>query len=265
MELLDPGLAATLLALGLLGGFLSGLLGIGGGIIMVPLLLYVPPALAVGALSMKTVAGITSVQSFFGALSGSFGHKRFNRISNSLAIVLGGSMAIGSLAGSISSQFVSSDTMLIIFAVMAIAAAIMMFIPRPDEKFDQGVESLEFSKPMAITIGASIGVLGGIIGQGGAFLFIPAMLYLLHIPTRITIGTALAVGIASSFAVLVGRVGTAQIPYLMSAVLVTGVLMGAQLGSHLSQKTPRKALKRILSVLITATAVKICYEVLLVS
>lgn len=265
MELLEPGLATTLFALGLLGGFLSGLLGIGGGIIMVPLLLYVPPALEIGSLSMKTVAGITSMQSFFGALSGAFGHKRYNRISNSLALVLGGSMAMGSLAGSVSSQYVSSNTMLIIFAIMAIVAAIMMFIPRPEDGVTQSVDLLEFSRPMAVAIGLSIGVLGGIIGQGGAFLFIPAMLYLLKIPTRIAIGTALAVGIASSMAVLAGRIGTHQIPYMMSAVLVTGVLIGAQLGSYLSQKTPRKALQRILSVLITATAVKICYEVLLAS
>jgi uncharacterized membrane protein YfcA len=263
MELLEPGLASTLFGLGLLGGFLSGLLGIGGGIIMVPLLLYVPPALAVGTLTMKTVAGITSVQSFFGALSGAFGHKRYNRISKSLALALGGSMAAGSLAGSVSSKFVSSDVMLITFALMAIAAAIMMFIPRPEEVENQDVSSLDFSRTMAVAIGLSIGVLGGVIGQGGAFLFIPAMLYLLKIPTRIAIGTALAVGIASSIAVLVGRIGTNQIPYAMSAVLVAGVLIGAQLGSHLSQKTPRKALQRILSVLITVTAIKICYEVLL--
>jgi uncharacterized membrane protein YfcA len=107
-----------------------------------------------------------------------------------------------------------------------------------------------------------IGLLAGIIGQGGAFLFIPAMIYLLHIPTRIAIGTALAVGIASSIAVLLGRVGTNQIPYLMSAVLVAGVLIGAQFGSVVSQRTPRQALRRVLAILITITAIKMWYEIL---
>ncbi|MHB8922935.1 MAG: sulfite exporter TauE/SafE family protein, partial [Thermoleophilia bacterium] len=63
-------LASTLVCLGLAGGFFSGWLGIGGGIIMAPLLLYVPAALGVGDLDMKTIAGLTMVQSLFATGSG---------------------------------------------------------------------------------------------------------------------------------------------------------------------------------------------------
>ena len=258
---MDIAFLSSLFVLGLFGGFLSGLLGIGGGIIMVPLLLYVPPALGVGMLGMKTVAGITSVQSFFGAVSGAFGHKRHKRINLSLALVMGGSMAVASLAGSLFSVYVSANLMLMVFAGMAIAAAVMMFIPKPEAEHEPEVHELQYNKPLAVVVGAAIGVLSGIIGQGGAFLFIPAMMFILHIPTRIAIGTALAIGIASSLAVLIGRIGTSQIPYLMSIVLVAGVLIGAQLGSEISQKTPRKLLRHILAVLITATALKMWYEI----
>lgn len=259
---MDVGLFSTLFGLGLVGGFLSGLLGIGGGIIMVPLLLYVPTALGVGTLSMKVVAGITSVQSFFGALSGAIGHKRYNRISLPLAYAMGGSTAFGSLVGSVVSVYLSSETLLIVFAGMAIVAAVMMVIPKREDGTEPDANSLQFNRPLAVGVGLTIGFLSGVIGQGGAFLFVPAMLYILRIPTRITIGTTLAVGIASSAAVLLGRVGTAQIPYLMSGVLVAGVLIGAQLGSVLSQRTPRQMLRQILAILIAGTAIKICYELL---
>lgn len=262
---MDIAFFSSLFLLGMLGGFLSGLLGIGGGIIMVPLLLYVPPALGVGVLGMKTVAGITSVQSFFGAVSGAFGHKRYKRINISLAMVMGGSMAVASLLGSLLSVYVSADLMLMVFAGMAIVAAVMMFIPKPEQEQEREVHELQYNKPLAVVIGASIGILSGVIGQGGAFLFIPAMMFVLRIPTRIAIGTALAIGIASSLAVLIGRMGTNQIPYLMSVVLVAGVLIGAQLGSEISQKTPRKMLRHILAVLITATALKMWYEITLLS
>ena len=208
---MDAGLFPTLFSLGLLGGFLSGLLGIGGGIIMVPLLLYVPSALGVGTLSMKTVAGITSVQSLFGALSGAIGHKRYNRISMPLAYAVGGSATAGSLTGSIASVYLTSEILLMVFAAMAIVAAVMMVLPRHENGPEPDVESLQFNKPLAVVIGLGIGLLSGIIGQGGAFLLVPAMLYILRIPTRITIGTTLAVGIASSAAVLVGRLGSAAI------------------------------------------------------
>lgn len=261
MELTVP-LGATLFALGLLGGFASGLVGLGGGIIMVPLLLYVPAALDVAQLSMKTVAGITSVQSFFGAVSGAFGHQRHRRISRSLALTMGGSMAVASLAGSIVSAWLTSEIMLGVFATMAIVAAAMMLYPKKEDRDDSDLAALTYSKPLALTIGTAIGFLSGVIGQGGAFLFIPAMLYLLHIPTRVAIGTGLVIGIASSAAVLLGRAGTAQIPLGMSAILVAGVILGAQLGSALSQRTPRVALRGILSVLIGVTALKMWYELL---
>jgi uncharacterized membrane protein YfcA len=83
------------------------------------------------------------------------------------------------------------------------------------------------------------------------------MLYLLHIPTRICIGSALAIGILSSGAVLLGRLGTSQIPWQNSLILVAGVIIGAQLGSILSQRTPRVVLRRVLAVVILATAIKI--------
>src|SRR3989344_6109394 len=203
---MDAGLFPTLFSLGLLGGFLSGLLGIGGGIIMVPLVLYVPSALGVGALTMKTVAGITSVQSFFGALSGAIGHKRYNRISVPLAYAVGGSTTVGSLAGSIASAHLSSETLLMVFAAMAIVAAVMMVLPKHEVGPEPEVASLQFNKPLAIAVG------------------------------------------------LVGRLGTSQIPYLMSAVLVAGVLIGVQLGSVMSQKTPRRLLRGGLSARIAATA-----------
>lgn len=258
----DVALGATLFALGLVGGFTSGLVGLGGGIIMVPLLLYVPPALGVGTLTMKVVAGMTSVQSFFGALSGAFGHKRHNRVSRSLAITMGGSMAAGSLAGSIASVELSSGLMLGVFAAMALVAAVMMLLPKRDDHADPDPAALHYSRPLAILIGGGIGILSGVIGQGGAFLFIPAMLHLLHVPTRVAIGTGLVIGIASSTAVLLGRAGTAQIPLFGSAILVAGVILGAQLGSALSQHTPRTALRGILAVLIGVTAIKIWYELL---
>ncbi len=258
---MDLAFLSSLFVLGLFGGFLSGLLGIGGGIIMVPLLLYVPPALGVGVLGMKTIAGMTSMQSFFGAVSGTFGHKRHKRINLPLALVMGGSMAIASLVSSLFSVYVSAKMMLLVFAGMAIVAAAMMFIPIPETEQEQETQELQFNKLLAVAIGASVGILSGIIGQGGAFLFVPAMIFILRIPTRIAIGTALVIGIASSFAVLIGRIETSQIPYLMSFVLVAGVLLGAQLGSEISQKTPKKLLRHILAVLITATALIMWYEI----
>jgi len=248
--------------LGFIGGGLSGLLGIGGGIIMVPLLLYVPPVIGLVELPMRVVAGMTTVQSFIGAISGASKHNKFKRIHIPLACYLGIPMAIGSFSGSFISKQVSNELMLQAFGVMAVCAAILMFLPKRDEHDDPDLNDVSFSKPLAIFTGATIGIFAGIIGQGGAFLFIPAMIYLLSIPTRIVIGTALLIGIMSSAAVFIGRLGSGQIPWGWSAFMVAGVLIGAQVGAAFSQKTPVHILRHILAVIITGTAIKIWFEVL---
>ncbi len=258
---MDWALYSTLFGLGLAGGLFSGLLGIGGGILMVPLLLYLPPLLGIAPLTMKVVAGITAVQSFVGALAGAAGHHRFRRIHVGLALYLGVPMAVASLAGSVASKFLSDGVILATFAAMAMAAAMLMQLPGREETTDTPLEEVEFSRRRAVLVGTVIGVLAGVVGQGGAFLYIPAMLLLLQIPTRVAIGTALAVGIAASGAVFLGRMGTDQIPWAWSAVLVAGVVLGAQLGSRLSQYTPRAALRQILAMIITSTAIKICLEI----
>lgn len=71
--------------LGLISGFLSGLLGIGGGIVMAPLLLYVPPLLGMETLTMQSVAGLTIVQGLAACLSGSLIHKKLRFVSNELS------------------------------------------------------------------------------------------------------------------------------------------------------------------------------------
>ena len=82
-------LLATLLALGLGGGFLSGLLGLGGAIFMIPLLLYVPPLLGVGQFDMKIVATLSMVQVLSASLTGVQAHNQNKFVSKQLLIVMG--------------------------------------------------------------------------------------------------------------------------------------------------------------------------------
>ena len=253
-------LYSVLFVSGLLGGLLSGLVGIGGGIIMFPLLLYVPPAFGLAALSIKAAAAITSVQSLFGALSGAIAHHRYRRVYWPLARDFGGAMTITSLIGSVASRDVPGQWILVLFALMALIAAILMLFPRPEvAETSLDTAAPAYSRPRAWALGALIGVCAGLIGQGGGFLFVPVLMAFLGMPLRIAIGTALAVGVASSIAVVLGRIGTAQIPWLLTAVTVSGGIIGAQIGSALSQRLPRRLLRGILSIVVMATALKMIY------
>ena len=174
-------------------------------------------------------------------------------------------MCVTSLIGSVASKFVAEEVILVVFAMMALLAAYMMLRPKKhhDDENNEVSAALRFSKPAALLWGMLLGFLSGLVGQGGGFIFVPVMLYVLKVPTRITIGTALIVGIASSSAVLTGRAGTLQIPYMLSLVTVAGAIIGAQIGAKLSQLTPRHRLRQILSGIIVLTAARMLYSVMM--
>src|SRR6185436_488063 len=103
----------TLVALGLLGAFVAGLLGVGGAIIMIPLLLYGPPLLGVGQLDARSVTGITIAQVCVASVSGMLAHRRRRLVHADLALWGGLSMAVGSLAGALASNAVAARTLLL--------------------------------------------------------------------------------------------------------------------------------------------------------
>lgn len=260
---MDLGLAAAVFALGLGGGFLSGLLGIGGGVVIFPLLLMAPPALALAALSVKSAAAITAVQSFFGALSGALGHHRRGRIDYALVRWFGGAMAVSALAGSLASRWIADDWIVWLFSAMAVIAAYLMLrsASTVEAEQDDPIQA-DFDRSLALVTGLVLGGLAGLVGQGGAFLFIPVLLHVLKIPLRITIGSALVIGLLSSTAVLAGRMGTQQVPYLLALCAVAGAVLGGQWGSALSHRAPRQLLRRALSLIIVGTAVHMTWSAL---
>src|SRR5262249_12430333 len=123
------GFALTLVGLGFVGAFVSGLVGVGGAIVMIPLLFYVPPLLGVGSLDIKHVAGVTMAQVLAAAAMGAWTQGGGAMVHHRLAATGGTAMAVGALAGGIASRFVSGRGLLAIFAAMTTVALPLMFVP----------------------------------------------------------------------------------------------------------------------------------------
>ncbi len=252
----------TLVFLGLGGGFLSGLLGLGGAIFMIPLLLYVPPALGVGLLDMKQVAAVSMVQVLSASLSGLIVHKKNKFVSKSILLYMGICNAIGNLAGSVFSKQVKSDFLLAIFATMAVIAAIVMFIPRREQGENIPPDEVQYNKLLASAVSLIIGTFGGMVGAPGAFIYIPVMIYLLNIPTRIVIGSTLGIVFLGAIAGTIGKMTTGQIIWPYAIALVIGTVPGAQIGGNVSKKVNTKYLRFAIAVIIAITGLRMWYQVL---
>lgn len=252
----------TLLFLGLGGGFLSGLLGLGGAIFMIPLLLYVPPLLGVGLLDMKQVAAVSMVQVLSASLTGLIVHNKNRFVSKSIIIYMGTANAIGNLAGSLVSKQVKSAFLLAIFATLAVIAAVVMFIPKREQGNDIPPEDVKYSKTLAIAVSLVIGSFGGMVGAPGAFIYIPAMIYLLNIPTRIVIGSTLGIVSMGAVTGTIGKMATGQVIWPYATALVVGTVPGAQFGSGMSKKVNTKHLRLIIAIIIAITGLRMWYQVM---
>jgi uncharacterized protein len=254
-------MALTLFGLGLIGAFTSGLVGVGGAVVMIPLLLYVPPLLSVGALDIKIIAGLTMTQVLAAALVGAWSHGRHALVHRALAWTGGPAMAAGSLAGAVASRYVSSRGLLIVFALMATMALPLAFVSAAELDTIRGEQALRFNRTAAIALPATIGLVSGLIGAGGAFLAMPVLIGVMRIPVRLSIGTSLAmVGMAAA-AGFAGKAVTGQVPLWEAVVLVLGTLAGAPLGGWVSRRVPVGALRAMLAAIIAIVMLRVWFDV----
>ncbi|HEV8614484.1 MAG TPA: sulfite exporter TauE/SafE family protein [Methylomirabilota bacterium] len=255
--------ALTLFALGLVGAFVSGLLGVGGAIVMIPLLLYGPPALGVGQLDVKSVAGITMVLVLLAAASGVVAHQRTRSVHSELAWVGGLTMAAGSLTGAIGSKFVSDRVLLIVFAAMATIAVGLTVVPTETVGQPLFAEQVHFSRRRAIIVCLGVGLVAGLVGAGGAFLLVPLLMIVVGVPIRVTIGSSLAITALAALAGFTGKLATGQIPFLPAVFAAAGAVPGAQLGALVSHRLSGRRLKQALFVIVLVSAVRVWWDLLL--
>ena len=251
--------AILLIGLGVVGGGLSGLLGIGGGLVIIPLLLYVPEGLGFGAIDIRTASAIAVMQVTAATLSGTLAHGRQRRVYARLALTMSAGSAGGALLGGVVSAYVPSEVLLVATALLATVAAGLMFVPRPPETADPSVFPA-FSPILAVVAGLFVGLVIGMNGAG-AFLMVPMLIYLFRIPTRVALATVLAVGFPTSCAAAVGKIATGQVPLWASLAVILGAIPGAQLGSIISARTSARVLRWTYGILVFVIAAGMWWDV----
>lgn len=251
----------TIFLIGFVGSFVSGMLGIGGAIINFPMLLYVPSLLGFVAFSAHAVSGISAIQVLFASFAGVWVYRKGGYLNKSLIIYMGSAILIGSFVGSFGSKFLSESGINIVYGILALIAAVMMFIPKKQID-DKPMEEVTFRKPLAFILAWIVGIGSGIVGAAGGFLLVPILLVVLGIPTRMTIATSLAITFLSSIGGTIGKLITGQVEYYPAFILIVASLLAAPLGARAGKKLNTKVLQAILAVLIVATAIKIWADII---
>ena len=261
-----------LLALGFSIGVISGLFGVGGGFIMTPMLIFlgIPAGIAVGSGAAQVAA--SSVASAIGHYE-----RRNVDVLLGLYLVVGG--VIGAAAGIELQQILKARGQLDFFTnltyvlMLGIIGMLMLIesvnvirrsgaasqpsmrragqhslIQRMPFKRRFRVSKLYISAVPPVIMGIVVGVLTAIMGVGGGFVLIPALIYLLRVPTRIALGTsAFQIIFVTVFATLLQSVRNHSVDVMLAMPLIVGGVLGAQLGVQLSERMRAEQLRAALA------------------
>jgi len=242
---------------GLVASFLSGLLGIGGGLVLTPLLLYLPPLAGGAAIPVKIVTGLTIVQAISGSVLGVLRHRSYGNVSSRLVWLMGPPSALASLIGAFVSRDTPDSVILTIFAIVAFVGGVMLLLPVTPR--DERAEDIRADPRLAIPIALVLGFFGGIVGIGGIAFIIAALVYLLRVPPRIAIGSSLGIGLFAAVAALIGKAATSQIDPPLAAIVFISALVASPVGAAVSVRTQPRALLAILAVIVMLAAIRIAF------
>ena len=233
-------------ALALLVGLSLGLLGGGGSILTVPILVYASGYGIKTAVAMSLpVVGTTS-------LVGAIGHWRAGNVRLRTAIAFGAVAMVAAFGGARLAAFVSPEVQMTLFAIVMLAAAIGMLRPRADADPDAPPARIPRS---LLLVAAGVGLLTGLVGVGGGFLVVPALVLLAKVPMKQAVGTSLVVIAMNAAAGTAGYAGQLDMPWAFAlgftAFAIVGILGGTRLTRVVAPRTLRTGFAVLLLVMGT--------------
>ncbi|MEM9496362.1 MAG: sulfite exporter TauE/SafE family protein [Pseudomonadota bacterium] len=277
--------AFLLLGLGGMVGVLSGMFGVGGGFLMTPLLFFIgiPPAVAVATEANQIVAS-----SFSGVLA----HLRRKTVDLRMGTVLLIGGLIGAALGVVVFNYLKAlgqvDLLVrLCYVVFLGIIGGMMFIESlnairrsktgaPTTRRKHGLvhklpfkmrfrtSGLYISVIPPVLVGIAVGILAAIMGVGGGFIMVPAMIYLLGMPTKVVVGTSLfQIIFVTGFTTLLHATTNYTVDVALAVLLLIGGVIGAQIGTTIGTKLKAEQLRILLAIMVLAVCFKLALDLLI--
>lgn len=249
---------AGFLALGILVGLLGALLGIGGGMVIVPLLVFAwdyEPQLAIGTSVLMVLMN---------AVSGTWGYIRQKKVCVDAALKFAVATVPGAFLGSYAAEYLQGRLFYLVFGAFFVLAAINMY--RKASKNAAGKTAGEvpevYNWKLGVLCSVGVGFLASILGIGGGIVHVPFMVYVLNFPVHVAIATSTCILAVSSLAGLVSHAMLGHIVWTSGLAIGAGAFVRAQGGVALAQRLQSGILMKLASVLVLITGIKFLLDAL---
>jgi uncharacterized protein len=221
---------------GLVSGILAGLLGIGGGIILVPLLV------TLGYTTVQAVA-TSSMVIVISSISGSFQNWRMGYFDLQRVLYLGLPALITAQIGVYLANQVPPHLILFLFGILLLANVYLLQLRKRlsvKEKVEESIPQVsQFNMILSrLTIGSSAGLLSGLFGMGGGIILVPFQMLLLREPIKVAIQTSLGVIVVTAISACIGHAAKGNVLFFQGIILGIGGLLGTQLSTRALPKLP---------------------------
>ena len=243
---------AGFLALGILVGLLGALLGIGGGMVIVPLLVFAwdyEPQLAIGTSVLVVLMN---------AVSGTWGYVRQKKVCVDAALKFAVATVPGAFLGSYAAEYLQDRLFYLVFGAFFVLAAINMY--RKANKEAAGKTAGEvpevYNWKLGVLCSVGVGFLASILGIGGGIVHVPFMVYVLNFPVHVAIATSTCILAVFSLAGLVSHAMLGHIVWTSGLAIGAGAFVVAQGGVALAQRLQSGILMKLASVLVLITGIK---------
>jgi uncharacterized membrane protein YfcA len=276
-----------LLLIGSMVGLLSGMFGVGGGFILTPLLFFIgiPPAVAVAS-AANQIAG--------SSFSAFLAHFRRRTVDFRMGLVLLAGGVVGSTLGvhiftalRAMGQFELVVSLLYVVLLGVIGGLMLaesvrtlrrqrdpnaLLAPRRRHTWAHGLplkmrfhtSKLYVSAIPPFVIGAVVGILAAVMGVGGGFIMVPAMIYLIGMPTKVVVGTSVFQFLfVTGFTAVLHAVRSGTVDVLLALVLLVGGVIGAQVGVSLAARLRAEQLRILLALLVVAVCLKLFFDLVI--
>jgi uncharacterized protein len=232
-------------------GLSLGLLGGGGSILTVPALVYLvgqTPQVAV-----TTSLAIVGANSMMGAMF----HGSKGKLDWKVALIFGSAGMLVSYLSAGISKHITPELLLVAFAILMLVIGMMLLFRRAKE---EGTSYTARPLLLVVVSGAGVGLLTGILGVGGGFLVVPALVMLLGLPVQVAVGTSLVVIAMNSAAGFLGHVGSGSLDWTVTLIFVAAGLMGTFSGMRLSSRLSSSKLQKAFAIFVIALAFFLLFD-----